>query len=187
MKTWSLTLLSTAAFIALPVFAQSTAGQKGSADRMTNNTNTLSAADRTFATKAAQGGMAEVEMGNLAKDHASNQAVKDFGNRMVTDHSKANDQLKDWASKNNFTLPTDMDAKDKATYDRLSKLNGAAFDKAYISDMVTDHHKDITEFKHEGMHGSNSDLKTWANSTVPTLEDHLKAAQDAQRSVATGK
>ena len=122
MRTQFVTMLAAAALLAIsPAIAQDTdakdTSRKGSAERMKSEApSTISAADRSFATKTAEDGMAEVQLGNLAKDHASNQAVKDFGNRMVTDHTKANDQLKDWASKNNVTLPTDMDAKDKAEY-----------------------------------------------------------------------
>ena len=82
---------------------------------------------------------------------------------MVDDHSKAGDDLKSLASQKNVTLPTDMDAKSKATYDRLSKLNGAAFDKAYMRDMVSDHRKDVAEFKKEANSGKDPDVKSWAS------------------------
>ena len=85
--------------------------------------------------------------------------VKDFGKRMVDDHSKANDQLKQLASQKGVSLPTSLDAKDQATKDRLSKLQGAAFDKAYMKDMVMDHKKDVAEFKHESMAAKTPDLK----------------------------
>ena len=192
MRTQFVTMLAAAALIAVaPAVAQDTnasSNRKGSAERMkSESATTVSAADRSFATKTAQDGMAEVQLGNLAKDHASNAAVKDFGNRMVTDHTKANDQLKDWASKNNVTLPTDMDAKDKAEYDRLSKLNGDAFDKAYMRTMVSDHTKDVAAFKKESDRAHNADLKKWVADTTPTLEDHLKQAKDVAAQVgATG-
>lgn len=143
--------------------------------------NRMAGADSTFAKKAAQGGMAEVKLGELAKDHASNDAVKKFGQRMVDDHSKANDQLKQVASKKGMTLPTDLDAKDQATYDRLSKLNGDAFDRAYMADMVKDHRMDVSEFRRESEHGADSDMKAFASSTLPTLEDHLKMAEQTEQ------
>ena len=93
--------------------------------------------------------MAEVELGQLAEQNGQSQEVKDFGKRMVTDHSKANDELKQVAEKEDVTLPTTLDAKDQATKERLEKLHGAAFDKAYMHDMVMDHKADIAEFKHE--------------------------------------
>ena len=134
-------------------------------------------------TKAAQGGMAEVELGKLAQSHASNDAVKNFGKRMVDDHSKANDQLKSIAAKENVTLPTTLDAKDQATMDRLAKLNGAQFDRAYINDMVRDHRTDIAEFQREADHGSDPAVKQFASSTLPTLQEHLRLAEDAQKQV----
>ena len=102
---------------------------------------------------------------------------------MVDDHSKANDELKDLASKKNVTLPTDVDAKDKATMDRLSALNGAAFDKAYMRHMVSDHKKDISEFQKEASSGSDTDVKSWASKTLPTLQHHLQMAEDAAKAV----
>lgn len=143
----------------------------------------VTAADRAFVREAAIGGMAEVELGNLAKEKASSDDVKSFGDRMVTDHGKANDELKQWASQNNVTLPTEVDAKHKATKDRLSKLSGAAFDKAYMRDMVSDHKQDVAKFRSESKTAHNPDLKAWAGKTLPTLEDHLKLAQDTAAKV----
>ena len=178
--TKSVTLLAAFALAGgTALFAQ----KSGSADRMTGP----SSADHLFMTKAAQGGMAEVEMGKLAKDHAQNQAVKDFGQRMVDDHSKAGDELKTLASQKNVTLPTEMSAADKATYNRLSKLNGAAFDKAYMRDMVTDHRKDVAEFHREANSGRDPDVKAWAGKTVGTLEEHLKLAESADKEVISEK
>jgi putative membrane protein len=92
-----------------------------------------------FVLKAAEGGMAEVKLGQLAKDRGSNKAVKDFGDRMVKDHGKANDELRDVASKKGVILHDSMNATNKALYDRLSRLSGDAFDKAYMRTMVQDH------------------------------------------------
>lgn len=133
-----------------------------------------SAADTKFAMNAAQGGMAEVKMGQLAASKGSSDFVKQFGQKMVDDHSKANDQLKSVASKDNMTLPTDVDAKDQAEYDKLSKLSGAAFDKEYERCMLADHKKDVMDFKKESMSGKNPDLKSFAGETLPTLQQHLQ-------------
>lgn len=133
--------------------------------------------DTTFANKAASGGMAEVKLGQLAADKGASDFVKQFGQRMVQDHSKANDDLKSVAAKDNITLPTDLDAKDQATYDRLSKLSGAAFDHAYLSDMMKDHKMDIALFQTEASSGKNSDLKDFATRTLPTLKQHLEMLQ----------
>jgi len=142
-------------------------------------------ADHTFVTKAAEGGMAEVKLGQLAADKATSDEVKKFGQRMVTDHSKANDELKTLAQQKSITLPTDLSAKDKATYDRFSKLTGAAFDRAYMQHMLADHRTDVNEFKKESTSGKDPDVKAWAGKTLPTLEEHLKLAQDANKAVGT--
>jgi putative membrane protein len=146
------------------------------------------ASDQHFVMKAAQGGMAEVELGQLAASKGSNDAVKQFGQKMADDHGKANDELKSLAQQKNITLPTEPDAKAKAEKARLEKLSGEAFDKAYMSHMVTDHKKDVAEFKKESNSGKDSDVKQWASKTLPTLEDHLKLAEDTASKVgATGK
>ena len=138
----------------------------------------LSAADQTFVKKAAQGGMAEVELGKLATQKASSEDVKKFGQRMVDDHTKANDQLKQIAGTKGVTLPTELDSKDQALKDRLSKLDGENFDQAYMKNMVRDHTKDDSEFRKESTSGKDSDLKSFASQTLPTLEDHLKEAKN---------
>jgi putative membrane protein len=138
----------------------------------------LSPADKTFVRKAAEGGMAEVKLGELAKEKGSNPAVKSFGERMVKDHSKANDQLKGVASKEGVTLPDSMDAKDKALYDRLSAMSGEAFDKAYMRAMISDHEKDVSEFRRESQNATDPEVKQFASQTLPTLEEHLRMAKD---------
>jgi len=137
----------------------------------------LSDADKDFMNKAAQGGMAEVSLGQLAASKGTDSGVKDFGNRMVTDHGKAGDELKALASSKGVTLPADLDAESKKTSDELSKKSGKAFDKAYISDMVKDHEKDVAEFKKASTSAQDPDLKNWVTKTLPTLEDHLKMAK----------
>lgn len=142
-----------------------------------NMNGAVTSADRNFMDKAAQGGMAEVELGQLAEQNGQSQEVKDFGKRMVTDHTKANDQLKQVASKEAVKLPTTLDAKDQETKEHLEKLHGAAFDKAYMHDMVADHEKDVAEFKRESTAAHSPDLKDWTTSTLPVLESHLHEAE----------
>jgi len=154
-----------------PDFAQS-----GSANR-------LAGADHTFVTKAAEGGLAEVQLGNLAKDKATNPDVKTFGQQMVDDHSKANDELKTLASSKGITLPAEPDAKQKAEHDRLSKLSGAEFDREYMRLMVSDHRTDVAEFRRESEHGTDADLKAFAAKTLPTLEHHLQMAESTEAKV----
>lgn len=164
-------------------------GAEGTQSTQTGSStgSSLAAADRHFVTKAAEGGLMEVELGNLAQQKASNDAVKQFGQRMVTDHSKANDELKSLAQQKGVTLPTEMDAKGKAMKARLEKLSGEAFDKAYMKDMVTDHTKDVSEFEKASNTAKDNDVKTWAGKTLPTLQDHLKQAKEVHGQVAGEK
>jgi putative membrane protein len=177
MKNGVFTLVAVGLLAVAPAFAA--AGDKAAKGKSGD-------ADHAFAVKAAEGGLAEVELGNLAKDKASSDAVKNFGQKMVDDHSKANTELKDIASRDNIQLPTSLAAKDQAEKDRLSKLSGAEFDRAYMKHMVADHRKDVAEFRKESTSGKNADLKAWAGKTVPTLESHLKMAEDTERQVAGG-
>ena len=173
--------LMTVAVSAAPLYAAGQASQpKGE-----SMSKTHSAADQAFVKKAAEGGMAEVELGKLAADKASSPEVKEFGQKMVDDHTKANDQLKSLAQTKNITLPADLTVKDKALLDRLSKLSGPAFDRAYMRAMVSDHTKDVNEFRTQAKSGADPDVKSWASNTLPTLETHLKLAQDANRAVGT--
>src|SRR5262249_19458122 len=135
-------------------------------------------ADQSFVTEAADGGMAEVELGQLAAEKALNEEVKKFGQRMVTDHSKANNDLHQIAAQKRVALPFSISGKEKTTKDRLSKLSGAEFDKAYMTEMVSDHQKDVAAFKNESTNGKDPDVKDFATKTLPTLEDHLKQAQE---------
>ena len=133
--------------------------------------------DSTFLKKAAQGGLAEVELGQLATQKASSEEVKKFGQRMVDDHTKANEQLKQVAAEKKMDLPRTLAAKDKATKARLEKLSGEQFDKAYMRDMVKDHQKDVAEFEHESKMAKDPAIKSFAEQTLPTLREHLKEAE----------
>jgi putative membrane protein len=137
----------------------------------------MSTADAKFIKKAAQGGMAEVELGQLAQQKASSEEVKKFGERMVTDHTKANDQLKQVAAEEHVDLPQELDAKDKATKARLEKLSGQEFDQAYMKDMVKDHKADVTEFEHASKAAKDPAVKNFAAQTLPVLHSHLREAE----------
>jgi len=143
------------------------------------------AADEAFVTKAAKGGLAEVELGKLAAEKASSDEVKKFGQRMADDHSKANDELKTLAQSKKITLPSEIGAEEKALRDRLMKLSGPAFDQAYMKAMVSDHVKDVNEFKVESKSGKDPEVKAWAAKTLPTLEEHLKLARSTNGAVGT--
>jgi putative membrane protein len=133
-----------------------------------------SRADTRFVVKAAQGGMAEVRLGALAVRRGTREAVKRFGQKMIDDHSKANDELKEVARGKGITLPTFLSAHDRATVARLSRLHGAAFDSAYVRDMIDDHRKDIGEFRTEANLGRDADIRAFAKNTLPTLREHYR-------------
>jgi putative membrane protein len=136
--------------------------------------------DQEFMNKAAQGGMAEVMLGQTASSKGTSPDVKNFGNRMVSDHGKAGDELKQLAQTKGVTLPTDVDDESKKMADKLSKLSGKDFDKEYINGMVEDHEKDVKEFEKASKDAKDPDLKAWATKTLPTLQDHLKMAKDTK-------
>lgn len=133
--------------------------------------------DAKFAVAAANGGMAEVELGTLAQQKAVNTKVKDFGAMMVSDHSKANDEMKALAKSKGLTLPTAIDDKEQKVKDDLSTKSGADFDKAYVSNMIDDHKEDIKEFEDASKNCKDPDLKAFAVKTLPVLKMHLDAIQ----------
>lgn len=135
--------------------------------------SSMAPADKEFVIKAAERGLAAVVMGQMAVEKASNPAVKAFGQRIVNDHSKANDELKQLAMIKGLAFPADKNAAQ-----HLSQLSGAAFDKAYIAHMVEDHEKDVDEFKKASQNVEDTDLKEWVVKTLPTLEEHLRMAKD---------
>jgi putative membrane protein len=137
--------------------------------------------DNAFAMKAAQANMAEIELGKLAQQKAMRDDVKQFGQRMVDDHGKKLGELKDIAQTKKITLPTELDAEHKSLSDRLSKMNGAAFDRAYMQAMVDGHRKVAADFKKESESGTDAELKAWATKTLPGVEDHLEHAEKVNR------
>jgi len=128
--------------------------------------------DQAFVDKAAQGGLAEVKLSQLAMDKGQAAEVKQFARRMVEDHTKANVELKQIADKQNLVVPTRLDEKHQKAYDELSKLDGPRFDKEYMRTMVQDHDEATKLFKDQSQHGQNPELKSFAMKTLPTLEKH---------------
>lgn len=148
----------------------------------TATTNSMSTQDKSFADAAATGGMMEVTLGEYAEANGMNAKVKALGKMMKEDHGKANDELKAWAMNAKYTLPNMLTAEQQKMVDDLKMKKGADFDKAYTDAMVTDHKEDIAAFKKESMEGTG-DLKAFATKTVPTLEHHLTASEEAMKAV----
>jgi len=155
---------------------------RGKSSQMAKDSK-LSSTDKGFAMKAAMGGMTEVQLGQMATQKASSEDVKKFGQRMVDDHSKANEELKAWASGKGVTLPSGPDAKQKSMMDRLSKLSGADFDREYMKAMVKDHKEDISLFERQASSGRDTELKSFAGKTLPTLREHQTMANDVATKV----
>jgi putative membrane protein len=170
------------------VYAQSTSDKTTSAPAASHSA--LQAPDKAelaFVEKAAMGGMAEVQLGQLAQQKASSDQVKQFGARMVQDHGKANADLKQVASDKGIQLPTSLDKKHEAAMQRLQKLSGAEFDRAYMKHMVGDHKKDVSEFEKEAKSGKDTAIKGFADKTLPTLQEHLKLAQSVDDALKSEK
>jgi putative membrane protein len=134
--------------------------------------------DATFYKKAAESGIFEVDAGNQAQQKASMQPVKDFGAMMVKDHTAANNQLKTLAASKNISLPTSASVAEMTKKGELDVLTGDAYDKSYIKSQIKAHHEAVALFKKEIASGQDADAKSFAQQTLPTLQQHLKAARD---------
>ena len=140
-----------------------------------------------FAVKAASGGMMEVKLGEIAQQNASLPRVKAFGQMMVQDHSKANEELKSLAGSKNVTLPDSVGEDHSKHIQDLSKKTGKDFDKAYIDMMVDDHNEDIDMFDKASKDLKDADLKAFAGKTLPTLRAHLDSAKAVQEALKKNK
>jgi putative membrane protein len=167
MKT-KIRIVSQLCILALVIGAMSLAGATRAETTPTGEGSSLSAKDKIFMKKAAKGGTMEVTMGKMAEEKAQSDDVKSFGKRMVTDHSKANDELKSIASKKGVELPSK---------ERSGKWTS---DKAYMDMMVKDHEKDLAEFKEEASSGSDPDVKKFADDTAKIVQEHLDLAKETQ-------
>lgn len=143
--------------------------------------------DRGFIVDALQDGMAEVKTGQLAQQRGTNDQVKQFGARMVQDHGKAGDELRRIGESKGVKLPTEPSITQRNEGDKLAKLNGADFDKAYTAAMVKGHEDAVKSFTRESTEAKDPDVKAFATRTLPTLQEHLKLAQAAQRAVGGSK
>lgn len=133
--------------------------------------------DASFMKSAAEGGVSEVELGQLAQQKASNPAVKDFGTLMVKDHTAANTKLKALAASEQVSLPDSPSLMQKASKTKLEMLSGDSFDKSYVKDMIDDHKDDIKEFQKEISDGKDPQVRAFASATLPTLQMHLQKIQ----------
>ena len=175
------TMIATVAVLGVLALASTAAAQQGAP------TNTkVQRTDRNFIMKVAEDGRDEVELGRLAQSKASNEEVKQFAQRMVEDHGNANKELMELAANTGAKLD-DKAPKKNSMMERLSKLQGADFDREYVKEMVKDHKKDVAEFRRMHSGAVDPNLKAWIDKTLPTLEDHLKTIEGIQSQIASAK
>jgi putative membrane protein len=169
-----------------PAGAQEPAARAGSPAHGEHG-KTLAAGDTAFVKKAADGGMAEVMMAKMAQEKAESAEVKAYAAKLEKDHTQANTELKQVASDKGVTLPDAPSKMHQAKHDKLAKLSGAAFDKAYIAAMLEDHQRDVKEFARVASSGSDADVKAFAAKTLPTLKEHLQQVQELAKTTGAKK
>jgi putative membrane protein len=165
----------------------STGSQSGTSGSGSMGSSRLSAGDDKFVRDAAESSLAEIAMGQLGVQKATNADVKAFAQQMIDDHTQANSQLAPIASQKAVTLPTQPSAPHRAAADRISRLSGAEFDRAFMDQMVVDHQKVVSEFEHVSKGGKDTDVKSFASTMLPKLQDHLRMAQDLDTRVGGKK
>ena len=147
----------------------------------------LSSKDAKFLRGAAAGGVMEVELGKVAADRGADDEVRKYGQKMVDDHTKINEELKTLAQSKGLDLQKALDdaaKKSKQESDDLSNHKGAQFDRAYLNMMVKDHEKDVKEFEEASKNAEDSDVKAFAAKTLTTLQDHLDSAKATRGKLA---
>ena len=180
------TMIATVAVLSVLALAWTTAAQQGAPTKTAPTNTKVQRSDRNFIVKAAEGGKEEVELGRLAQSKASNEAIKRFAQRMVEDHGNANKELMELAANKGVKLD-DKAPKKHSMMDRLSRLQGADFDREYVKEMVKDHKKDVAEFRRMHSGAVDPNLKAWIDKTLPTLEDHLKTIEGIRSQIASAK
>ncbi|MGB8782143.1 MAG: DUF4142 domain-containing protein [Terriglobales bacterium] len=135
-------------------------------------------ADQGFISSAAEANLAEIDTAKMVIQKSSDPAVKDFANRMATDHTQANEKLANVAEMNGIKLPTEPGITERNQKSELQKLSGAKLDDAYLRDELQGHKEAISAFENEIEHGRNQEVKNYAAQTLPTLQDHIRIAED---------
>ena len=164
---------------------QADSANKANIDSSTPGTPTVAtdAETSSFLVKATDGGMTEVQLGQLAQEKGNDPRVKDFGSMMVHDHSAVNDQVKSLAAQRNVTLPDSVSDEHKKEITDLSKKSGKAFDKAYVSAMVKGHESTIDLFEKSLDKSNDTDVKAFINNTLPKVRAHLDSVKAIQKTM----
>ena len=170
-----------AAMAALNASAQtSRTPSSGRQSSSAQSTAAQSADDSKFLQEAIRGNAAEVKMGELAKERAQNKAVRDFGQMLIDDHSKANEKAMAVAKQMNVTAASEPSAKQKQEYDAMAKLSGSEFDTTFMSHMVQGHQEAIAMYTTQAQSGDSSKATSYAKATLPTIKEHLSKAQSIE-------
>ncbi|HEX5430371.1 MAG TPA: DUF4142 domain-containing protein [Bryobacteraceae bacterium] len=183
-----LTAAASAAFLAAQNSPSQQPNRRGENPYSQSQNSSNQSQDHAFLQKADQANQAEIMMGKLAEQKASNSSVKSYAERIVNDHTKNLKQLESLAKDKGVTLPTessqsDVNSSEKSEYQKLSGMSGSEFDQAFIKDMIQDHQMAISEFEKEMRTTSDSDIRSYINMTLPTLRAHLSEAEQLQRTV----
>lgn len=160
-----------------PAQTMTTETAAGAAEMMSDD-------DKEFMTKAAQGSMLEVALGEQIANRATDPDVRAFGQKMVTDHGRAHQELKELAASRGLALPTQLKEEHQEEVTEMTKLSGPKLDQEYADDMVEDHEKDVKEFREAVNEVKDPELRAWAQKTLPILESHLEQAKRIKAKVA---
>lgn len=167
---WGMALIFSALFLSSSLFAQRKQTDKSK--------SMLSSADQSFITTAAEANLAEIETAKVVENKSTDSAVKNFANRMVTDHTQASQTLATLAEMTGTKLPAEASASERRHKDELQKLSGAKLNETYLNDELQGHKQVISKFEQEIEHGRDESVKNYAEQTLPTLEDHIRIAED---------
>ena len=193
MKQWKqgiLALIASASMVACAGDTDRTTATRDNPAGTPGAAGTTGAAadlDRDFVEDMIEDSQAEITLGQLAQQRASNPQVREFGGMMVRDHQKAGEELKQITSKHNLQLDTTTDDDHNDLRERLSALSGAEFDRAYIDAMVEEHQEAVDEVREKAEGSDNSEVRQWAAKTLPVLQGHLARAQELKNTLEKGQ
>jgi putative membrane protein len=146
-----------------------------------------SAWDKQFIMNIALRGMREIDLAKVALDKSSNPAIKEYAAKVVEEQTKATGALKRIAGKQSIAIPAALDPKEQTEVDRIAKLSGADFDRAYTRDQVKNHERSLREFQREAKDGQDEQVKAFAVRVLPIVEQHLQTARDLTKPVVSQK
>jgi putative membrane protein len=138
--------------------------------------------DNDFVRNATQAGLSEIRLGQLAQQQSGSSEIRDYGKMMVTDHQKANDELSNLIRERGYRdIPTQPAINARNDYDKLSRLNGKEFDKAFVKQVIKEHEQTVKLFKEQAENGKDEQVRNWARNTLPTLERHLEHSHNLEK------